>query len=213
MGLQTTIIWKQYRGHSIAFALRYIAMLYATFLCENEEAFLPFWSSCGIALLTHLCADVVTEMNPDSNSNTIRDLPMTPAFKTALSLGQYLATTITILGRNHPSFYFYMISLIQLSAFGMTLRRKNFLPEELALWMYLFYFAGGAYIVASDLRWVPTYAFASFVGSAAFIFKAKLGLEQTKYLKYQIWALASGFLWFLRSEHMSPCWVLVSLAA
>jgi hypothetical protein len=120
-------IWPQFRLHSICFVTRHSLFILLYWI---ERHVWPhhgpfYWANVVIVFGTFLAVDMVNATTPYP-SNSVRDLQAHPAAKYFFTVMQFNAIGNCLAGRPRRStLHYWMIFVIQSSAFGTTLRRRN----------------------------------------------------------------------------------------
>lgn len=117
--------WPQFRLHNIIFVCRSLAIMTVMFLEEESHPRNWFYSANLILVLATCAAADVSSHYCSACSDTIRDLDA-PAFaRYYFSVSQFYATAVCLVGLRRYTLQFLMVSFTQLTAFLMTLQRKN----------------------------------------------------------------------------------------
>ena len=194
-----TRIWPEFRLHSIVFALR---ALLSMLLVWFDEAYPSptgprYWVNICIVFATMSAADLSTNLLPDiSRSHTIRDLDASPAAKTAFSYMQFVGTVGTLLGLRSYTGQFIVVSIIQVFAFTLTLRRKNLISHSAALVFYSLHLAIGFTVANFEVfiyMGLAGIALAPTLAIIAMMLRIHVGLS-----KYIVWAAMAAVVTWAR---------------
>jgi len=149
-------IWPEFRLHSIIFASRYILVL-AGLWCEARmqgSGRFPqqpcwgarWWANVLIVFASMKLAEKATRLShlregkpPSAPSNSVRGIDAPDAYKYIFSVFQFHETATVLLSSFVPLFCipFGILFVIQFTAFGMTLQRKNLAPHKLLTHVYM----------------------------------------------------------------------------
>jgi hypothetical protein len=138
-------IWKEYRWHSLIFAIRSWCCLLLSWIEQNNG---PMQYAkvlrCGVVLLALYFAKYASAHNPQETT-TIRGAFNSPGLRVFLIGAQFMATSDILLGGADTSFTnFVALSVIQLNAFNMTLQKKKLVHALAAKAIYVLLLAGFA---------------------------------------------------------------------
>ena len=129
------IIWRELQLHNIIFTSRSVCMMYHAMLFQETNP-LYYYSRLGIVLFHHYAADFVSGLYQPDNKTTTRDIPydnklwFSPyLYKKYYAISQMVATCNILLSKNAENGFAIMFP-IQLSAFLMTLVRKNIITNN-----------------------------------------------------------------------------------
>eukprot|EP00928_Gymnodinium_smaydae_P012632 TRINITY_DN14585_c0_g1_i1.p1 TRINITY_DN14585_c0_g1~~TRINITY_DN14585_c0_g1_i1.p1 ORF type:complete len:517 (+),score=8.63 TRINITY_DN14585_c0_g1_i1:60-1610(+) len=190
------MIWPAYRLHVSIFAGRSIICILLHWLDPPYPCLLRG----GVCLVAMKLADVVTEYHKDRNDGTtIRDLPY-PAYmpewvRKLHHLGHALAqgfATLLIFADTTPDYAFFILMVIQLTPFSLTLVKKSILQGAGA---HLFFscvllFAGSLI----SFRWdIGASFYLHLSGYAAVAFLLRVGLCMNKYILWSLLIFACQF--------------------
>lgn len=129
-------IWPEYRLHSLVFAGRSLAL--ATLFYVETTFHLPqnnAWNLV-IVLATMAFADLFSWSRGQYRSSSVRDLSAPAAVKYFFSFAQFGATTMVLFGQRRYTMPWAMLTIVQVNAFLMTLRRKNLASQTLLVTIY-----------------------------------------------------------------------------
>ena len=141
--LTKTIIWKELQLHNIIFTSRTVFMMYhALLLNDDDDKYLYYISRLLIIMGHHYMADIITSKYQNNELTTTRDIKydtdniyLIKINKHFYSISQIIATTTLLLSKNQDNGFCIMFP-IQLSAFLMTLVRKNIITNN--QWHYIY---------------------------------------------------------------------------
>jgi len=103
-----------------------------------------------IVLLTMAAASASSWSAGSNQSNTIRDLETHSAVKLFFSMIQFGGTSISLYGQRRFSTQFFTVAILQITAFMMTLRRKNLIGTKTVVALYGAELAFGAIVNHSE---------------------------------------------------------------
>lgn len=148
-----TRIWPEYRMHSMVFLCR---SLVAIAMYWYEDRFhLPRWYDFNLFLVlaTMLAADLCSaSVGKEFQSNSVRDLDTHPAVKYFFSVMQFLATPVFLFGYPRCTVPFMIVTVVQLTPFLGTLRRKNLLGHHFVVFLYGVFLASSYWIIAFNAK-------------------------------------------------------------
>mmetsp|Transcript_40250 Transcript_40250/g.121254 ORF Transcript_40250/g.121254 Transcript_40250/m.121254 type:complete len:331 (-) Transcript_40250:322-1314(-) len=199
-------IWPQYRYEALVFCGRCLALLlFASWNKErmvrrNDDAptrsglalarsapFIP----AAIVIAAMMAADSVTNryrtLRGGGSSRTIRDLSGPPGALYLMSSAQFHATLHSIMTTDRMGVQIAALTVVQTSAFGMTLRRKGIITQRQGLCLYSLVLALGMIVIARDLADRGVLCRALFYGNAAAMMRMDCGMN-----KYILWTLMTG---------------------
>lgn len=188
-------IWPQYRFHSLVFSCRGLMCIALNVFYYNLSSQSPHVSkfllphgNYLVVISTMLMGDIASNYLVKYPSNSIRDLKAPPMIKYYFSVMQFLATGVSLVGIRRCSLHYYMVMVVQVTAFLMTLRRKNLVSHEKNILIYALLLAGGFTVgVYETYIWDPSQELlwtSAFIGTAAAVLRILCGLN-----KYVIWTL------------------------
>jgi hypothetical protein len=135
-------IWPEYRLHALVFLSRSLLVCCVTYYEQYYQLPPNYDFNFLIVMLTLLLADV-SSWSVEHRSGSIRELDTHPAVKFFFSLLQFGATAGCLYGIRRFSIMFYMVFVVQVNPFLMTLRRKNLLSKTVVITLYGIGLAGG----------------------------------------------------------------------
>lgn len=157
-------IWPEYRWHGLIFCARSLVLLVLAVRrrrnrLQDEDgssiSSILLYTNGIVVLLTMMCADLVTQhyTKLGTSSNTIRGLSTLapPVVLYLMSAAQFHATVHCLLTTTNPNVQFAALTVVQLSAFGMTLRRKGLLDGASGIVLYGFVLAMGMLVIWQDV--------------------------------------------------------------
>lgn len=152
-------IWPEYRLHSSIFATRSLACIAVNAYHQHfhhqgqqeqpanttTEPTFTYWINWIIVLACMAAADVASYSVGKYHSPSVRELRAPPAAKYFFSVMQFFATAAHLVAwkRRRSSMYFYIVMVIQVSAFLLTLRRRHVVPHVFNLIAYGLLLVGG----------------------------------------------------------------------
>lgn len=123
------MISREIQLHNIIFTSRSVCMMYHAMMCKELNAFY-YYSRLGIVLFHHYLADFVSCLYQNDDKTTGRHTSYVSYFyRNFYAISQSFATSNMLLSTN-PEHGFSVIFPIQLSAFLMTLVRKNIIDSD-----------------------------------------------------------------------------------
>jgi hypothetical protein len=148
-----SMIWPEYRLHSITFAVRSLCCMLIVWLESRYEVGPCYLANILVVLGTLKIASLGSESAPSgthmkAGSGTIRDLDAPVYMRTFFSVLQFHATVRCLHGERRYSTQFMYVWIIQFTAFLFTLRRKNIAPHMALVSTYGLMLVSG-FIVAS----------------------------------------------------------------
>jgi hypothetical protein len=209
-------IWGEYRWHALAFFSRSMALMFCAWQKKKgaysaETTFLsvPVETSLatGIFLVNLLIVDKITTIfqNRSESSNTIRGLRCSSALKYLFSVAQFHANVSCLLNNDSMGVPFAALVVVQLSAFGMTLRRKRLIGLELGLVLYSLVLVLGILVIREDLIKRGLLFPAMTIANFAAIARIDLGVN-----KYKLWLIVSCLLLTTTRENgRNQTWVFL----
>lgn len=140
-------IWQEYRLHAAIFGLRSWIMLVV--LCYQKHfgvlPYIPVFRACLVAM-TMMLAKLATESFPNQKS-TIRGFYGSGWAVFAAGYAQYLGTAGTLIGTEYDfGLHWLAITVIQLNAFFMTLRKKRIVGPNTVRALYSFLLLSVTYL-------------------------------------------------------------------
>lgn len=136
-------IWPEYRLHSFVFAARSMACVAVNWY-EQQFYIQPDYSkNLWIVLACMGAADLSSYYVGRFHSNTVRCLSAPALAKYYFSVMQFFATAAHLVGGRRSSIYFYILMVIQVSAFLLTLRRRHLVSHSFNLLAYGLFLCGG----------------------------------------------------------------------
>lgn len=147
-------IWPEYRLHSLVFSARSLACIGINWY-EHRYGSPPNYSLNFWTLIAGLVAADISSLSVGPNhSNSVRDLAAPDILKYFFSVMQFFASATILFGFRRSSIYFYIMMVIQISAFLLTLRRKNLVSHSFNLVCYGALLAGGFATGVQECCWV-----------------------------------------------------------
>lgn len=150
-------IWPEFRLHSIIFASRYLLVLFGLWIELRMQGAdespksrscwsLRWWTNVAFVFGSMRLAEKATEISNLRNgkhagcpSNSVRGIDAPKIYKYIFSVFQFHETATVLLSTFVPLFCipFGMLFVIQFTAFGMTLQRKNLVPHKFLTHVYM----------------------------------------------------------------------------
>jgi len=131
------IIWKELQLHNIIFTSRSVCMMYHALFMPQINMHVYIYSRLGIVVLHHVLADIVTRHYQVQDKTTTRDIPYdTDSImvkyinKKYYAISQLMALYGMLVSKDCDNGLLVMFP-IQLSAFLMTLVRKNIISNNM----------------------------------------------------------------------------------
>ena len=203
-------IWPQYRWEAVVFCIRCISLAFIAWRRKLYKQQTLEDGSCSIfpALccvgLTMLSADKVATWYRTNNNvgvttgnRTIRDLTAPKWAQYFMSSAQFHATVHCLLTSNRLSVQIAALTVVQLSAFGMTLRRKGFITQKEGVLLYALVLLMGMLVIMDDLRRRSLFHLAISFGNSAAVLRMYVGMD-----KYALWAGVATALAYLQRQGM-----------
>ena len=198
-------IWPQARFHSLIFLCRSLALI-GIYCYEDYFQRPPSYTANMVVVFAAMAfADLATWSAGVYKSNTIRDLSASVQMKYYFSVMQFYATAASLFGIRRSTGPFNTIIVLQLSAFGATLRRKNLLSHQFAVIGYGVALFSSFIVVMSELRFTYHARGALFlVGNCAAMLRIgpwpqSRKLSKVTRNKYLIWSLMAILCQGIRS--------------
>ena len=136
----------------------------------------------------------------------MRDLQAPKWFKLFFSNQQFELTAICLTGVRRFALHFQAVFIIQVTAFIMTLRRKNLASHTTVVAVYMFLLVAGFALTVRDLLDTGTLLLVHTLANVAATLRIHCGLN-----KFAVWSLVSALMFGLRED--APGWGLNSLYA
>ena len=196
-------IWPEFRLHSIVFACRHIACMLVTWAEARwgGRTDRPMFSiNPLIVLSTLLLADAATRRSSGVKSSTIGSLRAPAAMRFFFSAMQFHGTVACLVGVRRFSMQLVMLFTIQITAFLMTLRRKNIVGHTPIVYFYGALLAFGKLVGAHDMSLFACQHGCNALANLAIL--ARIGLRMNKYV---IWIGMAGAATYLRATTGLAC--------
>ena len=129
-------IWPEYRLHSIIFAVRSLACMLLMWTEKRFNLEPMYFCNVAIVFATMAAADAASKLYADVHSSTIQDLQTTPGVRFFFSAMQVYGTAHVLVGVRRFTAQFVFVFIVQITAFMMTLRRKNVISHR--MWVVLY---------------------------------------------------------------------------
>ena len=195
-------IWPQYRWEALLFCTRCLSLSFIAWrrkvngwkLDDGSCSIIPA-SFC--VLLTMILADQIANSYGTEKSRTIRDLKAPQWSQYLMSSAQFHATVHCILISNTLSVQIAALTVVQLSAFGMTMRRKGFISQKEGVLLYALILLVGMIVIFDDLRRRSILNLALCFGNSTAVLRLYFGMN-----KYIMWTGIMTIISFLQSKQM-----------
>ena len=190
-GAAGSMIWPEYRLHSILFALRSMLCMAIVWGEQRTGKHIHTGLNWLLVAATLLAASKISESFPSGTNvmgtgGTIRDLEAPAWLKTMFSNMQFHLSAICLVGVSRFSLNFFSVWIIQFTAFLMTLRRKNLAPHRVIVYMYAAMLFSGFCTTTYDLIHESCFFLCHILGNCAFLLRLGVGWS-----KYAVWATVS----------------------
>ena len=195
-------IWNEYRWHALAFSCRCMALIFMANRCkngnfpchnnsetDNTTVSTEYILSTAILFLNMMSVDSITlwfKSHGSESTTTIRGLKGPPILKYFMSVTQFHANLNCLLTKNNLSVQFAALTVVQSSAFGMTLRRKGLISHIQGLCLYSMVLLIGMVVIVNDLYGRNFLFPAVSISNIAAMMRIDLALN-----KYLLWLLIS----------------------
>lgn len=197
-------IWPQYRFEALIFCVRCLSLAFIAWRRKLNNWKLED-GSCSVlpaafcVFLTMMMVDLISRSYGTQESRTIRGLKASREAQYFMSTAQFHATVHCLLTSNQLSVQIAALTVVQLSAFGMTLRRKGFISQRRGVSLYAFMLVVGMIVIFDDLRRRSIFNVALFLGNSASMLRLNFGMN-----KYVMWSGVVIILTYLMQEKI-PC--------
>lgn len=181
-------IWPQYRWEALVFCTRCLSLLFIAWRRKANNWKLDD-GSCSVipaafcVVLTMILADGVAKSYGTEKSRTIRDLEAPPWSQYLMSSAQFHATVHCILTSDTLSVQIAALTVVQLSAFGMTMRRKGFISQKEGVILYALVLLVGMIVIFDDLKRRSIFNLALSLGNLTAVLRMSFGVN-----KYIMWS-------------------------
>jgi hypothetical protein len=192
-------IWPEFRLHSIMFAFRSMLCMLLVWI---DEVWPPadgqprYWANVLVVFATLIAVDISTwYVPPDQRSNTIRGIEVDAEQHRFFTTAQFLTTTNILFGLRSYASNFVTLMVVQLTAFTLTLHRKNLLSHVGTMVIYAFMLIAGIIGGITDLTYWAGWdglTIVAAVGQTAQTFRV-LGVS-----KYVVWAVTAVVVQYAR---------------
>ena len=209
-------IWPEYRWHALVFFLRSSILLVVAYLSKREKLELPLLEcksttrnvvNLTVIMVTMFGADHVTShfSRLGESTPTIRGLNGPSGALYLMSVPQFHATVHCLLTCDRMSVQFAALTVVQTTAFGMTLRRKGIISIFQGLLLYAIVLALGMAVIIQDLRVSGMLYEAIAIANVAAILRMDLGCN-----KYLLWPLVTSIIAIATSnKRLSLDWIKI----
>ena len=130
-------------------------------------------------------------------SRTIRDLTAPKWAQYLMSSAQFHATVHCLLTSDRLSVQIAALTVVQVSAFGMTLRRKGFISQKEGVVMYALVLVLGMIVIFDDLGRRSLFSLAICFGNITAVLRMYWGMH-----KYVMWLFVALVLTYLLDQGM-----------
>lgn len=202
-------IWPQYRWEALVFCIRCLCLAFIAWRRKLSDEWThenySIMPAAVCVMLTMLAADKIAISYGSQGSRTIRDLTAPKQAQYLMSSAQFHATLHCLLTSDKLKVQIAALTVVQLSAFGMTLRRKGYISQKEGVCLYAFVLIVGMMVIVNDLRERSLFNLASSVGNVAAILRMYFGMN-----KYAMWSAVVVILTLLQrnsllSDEGFPC--------
>jgi hypothetical protein len=195
-------IWPQYRWEALVFCTRCLSLAFIAWrrkmnnwaLDNGSCSFIP---AAFCVIVTMILADLVAKSYGTKRSRTIRDLKAPQWSQYLMSSAQFHATVHCILISDSVSVQIAALTVVQLSAFGMTMRRKGFISQKEGVFLYALVLVVGMVVIFDDLKRRSIFNLALFVGNLTAVLRMYFGMN-----KYIMWVGVIVILFCLQKKEM-----------
>jgi len=185
-------IWPQYRWEALMFCLRCLSISFLAWIrkvhgWKLEDGTCSIIPAAIIVFITMLSSDRVVQWHKShyglKGSRTIRDFGVAPRWSRYLmSSTQFHATVHCLLTSDRLSVQIAALTVVQLAAFGMTLRRKRIISPMEGVFLYSLVLGMGMLVIIDDILRRSFFHLAICLGNATAVLRMNLGMN-----KYFIW--------------------------
>lgn len=202
-------IWPQYRWEALIFCCRCISLSFIAWRRKIHNWTLQEDGSCKSILPAAFCVGL-TMILADANSHwykshdkgsnysrTIRDLSAPKWAQYLMSSAQFHASIHCLLTSDRLSVQIAALTVVQVSAFGMTLRRKGFISQKEGVVLYALVLVVGMVVIFDDLLRRSLFNLAICFGNLAAVLRMYFGIN-----KYKIWTSIAIILTYLLQQDM-----------
>ena len=212
-------IWPEYRWHALIFFFRCMVLMFVALFWKNKEKktsmmtptrtsrYFRYFLNLFIVLMSSVGADIVTKhyQQKGESSSTIRQLNAPPGVLYLMSVAQFHATVHCLLTTNNLAVQFAALTVVQTSAFGMTLRRKGVISLHQGLMLYSFVLLLGMFVILHDLQQQEQtsntlFSKAIVLGNVSAMVRMDLGVN-----KYILWPTVTAILLLLTKTTWITC--------
>lgn len=203
-------IWPQYRWEALIFCCRCLSLAFIAYRrkyinvnwsLEHDDNYCTILPASICVSLTMILADLNSNWYKAHDklnySPTIRGLSAPKWLQYLMSGAQFHATVHCLLTSNRLSVQIAALTVVQLSAFGMTLRRKGYITQQLGVALYALVLILGMIVILDDLRRRSIINLAFCFGNTAAVLRMYMNMN-----KYYLWIGVAVLLTMLVSEGM-----------
>eukprot|EP00984_Skeletonema_dohrnii_P037447 scaffold39525_cov139-Skeletonema_dohrnii-CCMP3373.AAC.3 len=193
-------IWPQYRWEALVFCARCLSLSFIAWRRKMNNWKLED-GSCSIVpaafcvVFTMILADQIAKSYGTKKSRTIRDLKAPQWSQYLMSSAQFHATVHCILISDTLSVQIAALTVVQLSAFGMTMRRKGFISQKEGVFLYALVLLEGMIVIFDDLMRRSIFNLALFLGNSTAVLRMYFGMN-----KYLMWSGVVAIVLFLQRK-------------
>lgn len=217
-------IWPQYRYEALVFCARCLALMIVASWQKKAQSQngAPNQSDLVLAHSTRFIIVVATMKAVDyvakcyqtlqyGSSRTIRDLAGPPGVLYLMSAAQFHATLHSLLTTDRLCVQIAALTVVQTSAFGMTLRRKGIITQPQGLVLYSLVLLLGMTVIVFDLLRQGILCQSIVLGNIAAMVRMDCGMN-----KYILWTLMAGTTHQISQEYSdnhTHCWCALAIGS
>ena len=202
-------IWPQYRAEAFVFFCRCIVLLGLAWYNKvqnhkqsNETSsmkgpfpFIFIHITYPIIIMTMIAADTVAKYystKKGGGSRTIRDLKAPGSIRYLMSAAQFHATLHSLMTNDRMSVQMAALAVVQLSAFGMTMRRKGLITQSFGVVLYGCILLIGMIVIWNELKMQNILPITISLGNIAALARFEFRCN-----KYVLWTIMSIILYIV----------------
>jgi len=215
-------IWPQYRIEALVFFGRCMSLLFLAWYRKGNNRAVEKSQHAAfiIVFCTMILADTIKHhyKKMGDGSRTIRDLHGQPGVLYMMSSTQFHATLHSLMTSDRLCVQIAALAIVQLSAFGMTLRRKGLITQPQGLILYGLVLVLGMIIILSDLYSQGILFLAISFGNIAALVRFECAMN-----KYILWTMVTVVLQYILQigQHIQKTpqpdkdhkWLLISIVS
>ena len=195
-------IWPQYRWEALVFCSRSLSLAFIAWRRKmnrwnHDDASCSVMPAAFCVVCTMMLADQVAKSYGTKGSRTIRDLKAPQWSQYLMSSAQFHATVHCLLTSDTCSVQIAALAVVQLSAFGMTMRRKGFISQKEGVFLYALVLVVGLVVIFDDLRRRSIFNCSLFLGNLTAVLRMYFGMN-----KYVMWFGTITILFCLQRKGM-----------